>query len=330
MAKLANPNKKSVVAAKGQQRKRQAYEIAVQKSVSLVSAELERSGVMENPEFRAGTFTAVRNYFGAADQYEPGQIAAAIIVCASKGLVPGRDAEFIPYGKDLSLNIKSEGYRRIVESTGGRLYEPIIYYENDDPCECYTCIDPNDGQYKLVFSHKPAQGDRGKPMGVFVPYRKPGQDRDFVEDVKRDYIERCRETSRMKDGTPWTKWWEQMWIKTALKFVGKKFTTPSFEMNTEGVSVSQHADDDYIVGSTARVVDEAEHALPKAEASSDEAPSGDAGEDSAESEKAEEPPPHSDDEQVADEEPPKEPDPAPSAKKSSQGVEPIDLDAPLS
>lgn len=83
-------------------------------------------------------------------------------------------------------------------------------------------------------------GDRGEIVGVYaVAKLKDGT--HVVEVMSKREIEKVRESSRAKDGGPWTKWYEEMARKTVIRRLSKYLPQST---DRDALHDTVHADDE--------------------------------------------------------------------------------------
>ena len=120
----------------------------------------------------------------------------------------------MPFKKTCSMIPDYRGYitlsyrSGIVQSLDAKLVFPQDYFEVEE------------GSVMRI-SHRPDYAsNRSDPNAILYVYAIAwieGSPKPIFHVMNRPEIERIRESSAMKDGIPWTKWADRMWLKTAIK-----------------------------------------------------------------------------------------------------------------
>lgn len=144
----------------------------------------------------------------------PASMMHALLECARLGHEPGTEAFYlVPFGDEVQ---GIEGYRGVVERMyrGGKVsaVKAEIVYTADR-----FAFDPNRMDFP---DHQPAYfTDRGDVVGAYAYARFTDGTYSRVVVIDRSYIEKVRAESRGSSSktSPWTKWYEQMVLKTVAK-----------------------------------------------------------------------------------------------------------------
>ncbi len=139
-------------------------------------------------------------------------ILGAFIKSTQLGLEPGDGlghCYFVPFKNECQLII---GYRGMIELAyrSGKLLSIAArsIYENDHFVYAYGIED--------TLEHKPAQGDRGRMIGVYAIAKLVGGGVHF-EVLSLDDIEKARKSSKAGTFGPWKDHFEEMAKKTAIR-----------------------------------------------------------------------------------------------------------------
>lgn len=154
----------------------------------------------------------------------------ACVRAAHDGLFPdGREAALVVFN---TKNKKTGEWRKLVQ------YMPMVYgiikrARNSGELaaiSAHVVFDKDEFTYELgeepKIIHKPALGDRGKPVGVYaIAKLTSGEIQREVMSVAE--IEKVRSVSRSKDDGPWVAWWEEMARKTVIRRLSKMLPNSS-------------------------------------------------------------------------------------------------------
>lgn len=145
---------------------------------------------------------------------------AACMECAKQGLLPdGEEAALVIFGsKDKSKTVSFmpmvKGVIKQIWRSGKIGYiSANAVYENDLFDYCL-----GDEEY---IKHKPAMEARGKIIAAYAIVKT--KEGEFIRTVlTKEDIEKLRNAGRAADGNYWTKWYDQMAVKSAIHRLAKK------------------------------------------------------------------------------------------------------------
>lgn len=145
----------------------------------------------------------------------------ALVKCAQDGLIPdGREAALVPFDGKVNYLPMYQGILKRMRNTGDiASVGAYVAYSNDK--FSYALGD------SPHITHEPALNDRGKPIAAYVIFTLTNGER-VREVMSVDEIEKVRGVSKMKNGVPWTQWWDQQARKTVIKR-GSKYVPMSAE-----------------------------------------------------------------------------------------------------
>lgn len=181
-----------------------------------------------NPDRMARIATTVLRQTPALARCTPESFLGALLTASQLGLEPGPmgDAYFVPFGTVCTF---IPGYRGLIKlaRNSGLLVDiwAEIVYEHDD--FKYTLGLHRDLQ------HRPAAGDRGKPIYVYAAAQLKDGGTPFVVMTYTE-VEAIRARSRAARNGPWVTDWGPMAKKTAVKQLAK-WLPLSAEFNTATV-----------------------------------------------------------------------------------------------
>ncbi len=138
----------------------------------------------------------------------------SLVKCAQDGLLPdGREAALVKFGDKAQYMPMVAGIiKRMRNSAELASITAHVVYERDQ----FEYVLGDDER----ISHKPATGERGKPVGAYaIAKLKSGEtQREFMS---IDQIEAVRRVSRAAQNGPWVAWWDQMARKSVIKRLAK-------------------------------------------------------------------------------------------------------------
>lgn len=151
----------------------------------------------------------------------PGSFLGALMAAAQLGLEPNTplgQAYLIPYKNKNVMQCQFQiGYKGLIDlayrSGDVATVQAHAVYENDF-FEYEFGLEP-------YIRHKPAAGERGKPVAYYGMFRLTNGGSSFKVMSKAEVIERARKYSRSYDKGPWTSEFDEMAKKTVLKAVLK-------------------------------------------------------------------------------------------------------------
>lgn len=152
----------------------------------------------------------------------------ACLKCAQDGLLPdGREAALVMFGKAVQYMPMAYGIIKKVYNAGSiKKLSVHVVYEQDQ-------FDYELGDNERL-SHKPALGDRGKPLAAYaIGWLKDGTMLS-PEVMSVSEIEAVRAVSRAKNAGTWTTWWGEMARKTVLRrFLKRQDQSPEVQQVLE-------------------------------------------------------------------------------------------------
>lgn len=158
-------------------------------------------------------------------QCTPASFIGALLTAAQLGLEPNTplgQAYLIPYDNSRAGTTECQfqiGYKGMIDLANRsgeiKVIDAHIVYENDD-FECEFGLDPK-------LRHKPAFGERGKPMWVYAMYKTTNDGFAFEVMSVEECLAHGKKYSKAfsKSSSPWQTAPEEMMKKTVLKKVLK-------------------------------------------------------------------------------------------------------------
>ena len=175
-------------------------------------------------KFQRVAITAIQNTPDLL-QADRRSLYSACMKLAQDGLIPdGREAALVTF----NTKQKDGSYIKLVQAmpmVGGILKKvrqsgelatihAAVVYANDK----FRYWVDTDGQH---IEHEPVLfGERGKAIGVYA-MAKTKDDSVFVQPLSLQDVEKIRNSSRSKDGGPWSQWWDEMAKKSAIRRLAK-------------------------------------------------------------------------------------------------------------
>jgi recombination protein RecT len=163
------------------------------------------TAIMENPKLAT---CERRSVFNAA------------LKCAQDGLLPdGREAVLVIY------NDKERGPIAQYQKMIAGVYKLLRNSGELDGIQSHVVYERDSFDYQLGddprITHKPAQGLRGKPIGVYaIAKLKDGYtDREFMS---VEQVERVRAKSKRPNSLGWSEFWDEMARKTVVRRLAKR------------------------------------------------------------------------------------------------------------
>lgn len=167
----------------------------------------------------------------------------ACVRAAQDGLFPdGREAALVIFN---TKDRKTGEWRKLVQYLPmvGGLIKRMRNSGELAAISAYVVFSEDAFDYELGdeprLSHKPAMGDRGKPIGAYA-IAKLTNGEVLREVMSIAEIEKVRQVSRAKDDGPWRDWWEEMARKTVIRRLSKRL--PS---SADVDDVMRHEEDQY-------------------------------------------------------------------------------------
>ena len=155
---------------------------------------------------------------------DPTSILVAAANCAQLGLLPisGLDhAYFVPYGDKVQLIIGYKGFVELARRTGNvKAVNVDLIYEND-------AFEYENGLNPLLvhvpyWLRKPPQEERGEMIGAYVVIEfDSGARQCFVASAAELEKRRNFSPASKSSYSPWKKWPDEMYKKTAIKMASK-------------------------------------------------------------------------------------------------------------
>ncbi|MGH9462454.1 MAG: recombinase RecT [Vicinamibacteria bacterium] len=163
----------------------------------------------------------------------------AFMRAAQDGLLPdGREAAIVRYntksGPTATYMPMVGGILKKVRNSGelAAITAQLIYKQDD-----FRYWVDDTGEH---LEHKPVIfGDRGELMGVYA-LAKTKDGAVYIEVMRREDVEKVRDSSRAKDSGPWVQWWGEMAKKTAIRRLSKRLP-----MSTDLDEIIRRDDDLY-------------------------------------------------------------------------------------
>lgn len=150
---------------------------------------------------------------------------SACMKLAQDGVIPdGREAALVTFNtkqkdgtwvKVVQPMIMVAGILKKVRQSGElATIHAAVVYKNDQ----FRYWVDSEGQH---IEHEPVLfGERGAPIGVYA-MAKTKDGSVFVQPLSLADIEKIKNSSRSKDSGPWSGWWDQMAIKSAIRRLAK-------------------------------------------------------------------------------------------------------------
>jgi len=145
-----------------------------------------------------------------------------VIQTAQLGLQPGNigHVHLVPFEnkgvKEVQLIIGYRGFVELVNRSGkATILTAEVVYDNDF-FEYEQGLNP-------VLRHKPAEGERGEKRGVYCIAKNLLANEKVYIYLARSDVEKIKAASKAasSDYSPWNKWAEEMWKKSAVKRITK-------------------------------------------------------------------------------------------------------------
>lgn len=219
----------------------------------------------------------------AVAQRNVGSFMTAVLKCASLGLEPGETFHFVAYGSDVVGITDYKGEIELIFRAGAvASIKAEVVYANDGFRYEPGAMD--------VPEHSPDWfGDRGDMIGVYAyAVMKDGSTSRVVMLSKRD-VEAVKAVSKTakSSSSPWSKWPDRMWLKTAVHQLAK--WVPTSAEYRETLARSQAALADVTPEVTGGVVHHVDDYIDGPDLPAPNAPSGDPDDEIIEGELVEEP-----------------------------------------
>jgi len=149
----------------------------------------------------------------------PHSVMQAVYDSARLGMLLGREAHLVPFGRTCTLIVDNRGYiTATIRSGAVSMLDADVVFKED------TFEVKKGSAMELI--HVPDYSiDRGDTKEILYAYAiawlhqapKP-----LFHVMNRIEIERIRAVSKMKDQIPWRQWWDRMAMKTAIRFLVDK------------------------------------------------------------------------------------------------------------
>lgn len=178
------------------------------------------------------------------------ELRTALLKCLQEGLVPGREAVFVPFYSKKEARLKVSviatyrGYLNKLQRLGIKVFQPLLICENDEftpPAHEFS-----DGKYQTTWHHKQADGERGKIIGVIVAFKDTRGNYDSLY-LNRDELLKAREAAKKggKESNFWRDYPAEMIKKTAIRRLVKYIPDAAFAFDeSETIADSVDAADD--------------------------------------------------------------------------------------
>jgi len=172
-----------------------------------------------------------------AAERNPGSFMAALLDCARLGLEPGTEQYYlVPFGNEVTGIVGYQGEIELIYRAGAVSSIKAEVVRSGDTFTYQPDMERPE--------HKPDWfGARGELIGVYAYAVMRDGSTSRVVVMGRDEIERHRAMSRgwEKTTSPWQKWTESMWLKTAMHELAKWVPT-SAEYRREQLRAAVEAD----------------------------------------------------------------------------------------
>lgn len=172
-----------------------------------------------------------------AAQRNPGSFMAALLDCARLGLEPGTEQYYlVPFGSEVTGIVGYQGEIELIYRAGAVSSIKAEVVRSGDTFTYRPDMERPDHQPDWF-------GARGELVGVYAYAVMRDGSTSRVVVLGRDEIERHRAMSRgwEKSTSPWQKWTESMWLKTAVHELAKWVPT-SAEYRREQLRAAVEAD----------------------------------------------------------------------------------------
>ena len=167
----------------------------------------------------------------------PETIAISLLNACETGLEPdGYHAHLIPYGKTCQFIPDYKGLIQLA-LINRVVIDAYVVYEND-AFEYVLGSNPK-------IEHAPALEDRGEMKCAYAIARTHDGQTKFVVATKDDIEKRRKQSaSSSKSDSPWKKWPEEMWKKTAVKMLMKFVPRSKNPRHSDQLTAAIRHDDD--------------------------------------------------------------------------------------
>lgn len=175
------------------------------------------AGVTGKQLCRIAQFEVQRN--DALAECNPNSIINAVYDAARLGLMLGREAHLVPYKRNCQMIPDYRGFITLgYRSRLVRVLDAKAVFAADD-------FDVEEGS-TMAIHHKPDYSiDRSNPEEILYFYAVAWL-RDspvpIFHVMNRMEVDRIRASSAMKNGVPWTQWYDRMGLKSAIKYLSDK------------------------------------------------------------------------------------------------------------
>ena len=175
------------------------------------------AGVTGKQLCRIAQFEIQRN--DALAECNPNSIINAVYDAARLGLMLGREAHLVPYKRNCQMIPDYRGFITLgYRSRLVRVLDAKAVFAADQ-------FDVEEGS-TMAIHHKPDYSiDRSNPEEILYFYAVAWL-RDspvpIFHVMNRMEVDRIRDSSAMKGGIPWTKWYDRMGLKSAIKYLSDK------------------------------------------------------------------------------------------------------------
>ncbi len=175
------------------------------------------AGVTGKQLCRIAQFEIQRN--DALAECNPNTIINAVYDAARLGLMLGREAHLVPYKRNCQMIPDYRGFITLgYRSRLVRVLDAKAVFAADQ-------FDVEEGS-TMAIHHKPDYSiDRSNPEEILYFYAVAWL-RDspvpIFHVMNRMEVDRIRASSAMKNGVPWTQWYDRMGLKSAIKYLSDK------------------------------------------------------------------------------------------------------------
>jgi len=201
----------------------------LEKKKDLIQASLPKT---ITPERLIGVFTMVLKSSPALAKCTQSSLISAVIQTVQLGLQPGNIGHvyLVPFKnkgvQEVQLIVGYRGLCELVNRSGRAVVLSSEVVKGEDVFDYEMGLNPK-------MRHIPAQGDRGEKVGVYAIAKNLAANEKVFVYLQKEDIEKVKNASKAKDSdySPWTKWSEEMWKKTAVKRLCKLLPLSSEAQN---------------------------------------------------------------------------------------------------
>ena len=146
----------------------------------------------------------------------PHSVMNAVYDAARLGLLLGREAHLVPFGRHCTLIVDNRGFITAAMRSGAvSMIDADLVFAED-------VFEVKKGS-AMSLVHEPDYSiDRSNTKEILYAYAiawLPGAPAPLFHVMNRIEIERIRASSKMKGQAPWTQWWDRMAMKSCIRFL---------------------------------------------------------------------------------------------------------------